>query len=221
MSHPGPISSTSAVRALYGGALSVSLPSRFEDVSHFRPVPDHQEVLADTTTDQSFIVEINQPLPCPDSQAGTEHVQELAEVSGAVSSSVVSSIALAASSLPLLSPPPAFASLTVCDMLVSKYRDDESKANALRVWLLLVRLAREQTDLLLILNSPKAWSEQTSIGGGAVQGRRVVSDEESEAVMREACSTLRVNDYGLFGGGGAAAIEGEGVQAGVDERMQV
>ena len=214
-------SAAASPRALFGGALSVSLPSRFEDVSHFRPVPDHQEVFADTSTDQSFIVEVNQPLPCPDSQAGVEHMQELAEVSGASSNTVVTSADLPASAFPSLSPPPAFVSLTVSDMLVSKYRDEQSAANAVRVWLLLVRLAREQTDLLLLLNSPKAWSEQTSIGSSAAQARRVVSDEESEAVMREACSTLRVIDYGLFGSGRAAGIEGEGVQAGADERMQV
>lgn len=31
-------------RKLFGGALLVDLPSRFEDVSKFRPVPDNQEV---------------------------------------------------------------------------------------------------------------------------------------------------------------------------------
>jgi len=221
MSNSTTASSNSAMRGLYGGALSVSLPTRFEDVSPVRPVPDHQEVFADTATDQSFIVEVNQPLPCPNTQAGAEHMQELADASGASSNTLLSSAALPTSAFPLLSPPPAFASLTVSDMLISKYRDEQSAANAVRVWLLLVRLAREETDLLLVLNSPKAWSEQTSIGSAAAQPRRVVSDEESEAVMREACSTLRVNDYGLFAGGGAAGIEGDGVQAGVDERMQV
>lgn len=31
-------------RALYGGALEMDIPVRFEDISEFRPVPDHQEV---------------------------------------------------------------------------------------------------------------------------------------------------------------------------------
>ena len=31
-------------RALYGGALEMDIPVRFEDISDFRPVPDHQEV---------------------------------------------------------------------------------------------------------------------------------------------------------------------------------
>ena len=31
-------------RALFGGAIEMEIPVRFEDVSDFRPVPDHQEV---------------------------------------------------------------------------------------------------------------------------------------------------------------------------------
>jgi hypothetical protein len=31
-------------RALFGGAIEMSLPQRFVDVSDYRPVPDHQEV---------------------------------------------------------------------------------------------------------------------------------------------------------------------------------
>ena len=30
-------------RQLFGGAIDVQLPSRFQDVSEFRPVPDNQE----------------------------------------------------------------------------------------------------------------------------------------------------------------------------------
>ena len=32
------------LRQLYGGAVQLSMPHRFQDVSDFRPVPDHQEV---------------------------------------------------------------------------------------------------------------------------------------------------------------------------------
>ena len=31
-------------RAQFGGAIEIDIPARFEDVSDFRPVPDHQEV---------------------------------------------------------------------------------------------------------------------------------------------------------------------------------
>lgn len=45
-------------KALFGGAISIMLPTRLADVSDFRPVPDNQEVLADGATDQSIVVEI-------------------------------------------------------------------------------------------------------------------------------------------------------------------
>jgi len=45
-------------RALFGGALEIACPQRFQDISDFWPVPDHQEVFADGATDQSLLVEI-------------------------------------------------------------------------------------------------------------------------------------------------------------------
>lgn len=45
-------------RPLFGGMASMAMPTRMQDVSDFRPVPDHQEVHADGATDQSVIVEV-------------------------------------------------------------------------------------------------------------------------------------------------------------------
>lgn len=32
------------IRTLFGSAIALALPARFEDVSDYRPVPNHQEV---------------------------------------------------------------------------------------------------------------------------------------------------------------------------------
>lgn len=45
-------------RPLFGGMASMTMPTRMQDVSDFRPVPDHQEVYSDGAVDQSVIVEI-------------------------------------------------------------------------------------------------------------------------------------------------------------------
>jgi hypothetical protein len=45
-------------RKLFGGAITMTLPASFEDVSTIRQVPDHQEVFVDQLTDMSLIVEI-------------------------------------------------------------------------------------------------------------------------------------------------------------------
>ena len=47
-------------RPLYGGAITVSLPSTLIDASDVRQVPDHQEVFLSPTTLTSLIFEINQ-----------------------------------------------------------------------------------------------------------------------------------------------------------------
>ena len=50
--------STFESRQLFGGAITMSLPASFEDVSVIRVVPDHQEVFVDRISDMSLIIEI-------------------------------------------------------------------------------------------------------------------------------------------------------------------
>ncbi|KAL2904520.1 putative ran guanine nucleotide release factor [Bienertia sinuspersici] len=47
-----------AERLLYGGAISMTLPVRFQDLSNVREVPDHQEAFADPSRDESLIIEL-------------------------------------------------------------------------------------------------------------------------------------------------------------------
>ena len=47
-----------STRELFGSAITMQMPDRFKDISNYRPVPDHQEVLTDANTDQSVIVEV-------------------------------------------------------------------------------------------------------------------------------------------------------------------
>lgn len=45
-------------RPLFGGSITCTFPSRFQDVSNIRQVPDHQEVFADPGRDESLIFEL-------------------------------------------------------------------------------------------------------------------------------------------------------------------
>jgi hypothetical protein len=45
-------------RSLYGGAISISLPKSFEDISNIRLVPDNQEVFVDRFSEDSVIIEV-------------------------------------------------------------------------------------------------------------------------------------------------------------------
>jgi hypothetical protein len=48
----------SVARELFGGAIRISVPPRFEDVSGVRQIPDNQEVFVCQESDQSIIIEI-------------------------------------------------------------------------------------------------------------------------------------------------------------------
>ena len=41
---PDPVIDKLVMRQLYGGAAEIGIPARMQDISDFRPVPDHQEV---------------------------------------------------------------------------------------------------------------------------------------------------------------------------------
>jgi hypothetical protein len=62
-------------RALYGGAMSISLPTSFEDISVIRLVPDNQEVFVDRLSEDSIIVEV---LESVDMKAKPGSLQEMA-----------------------------------------------------------------------------------------------------------------------------------------------
>jgi len=46
------------VTELFGGAMTCLLPGSFEDISQYRPVPDHQEVFVDKNSNSSIMIEI-------------------------------------------------------------------------------------------------------------------------------------------------------------------
>ena len=66
--------------SLFGGAITMSLPDNFEDVSSLRQVPDHQEVFVDKLTETSLIVEIlNYEETITDENAASYYFEDLAQ----------------------------------------------------------------------------------------------------------------------------------------------
>ncbi|GMP46568.1 hypothetical protein CsSME_00014670 [Camellia sinensis var. sinensis] len=64
---------------LFGGAIASTFPLRFQDVSNIRQVPDHQEVFADPTRDESLIFELlDLKLEVADDGSATWFLQDLA-----------------------------------------------------------------------------------------------------------------------------------------------
>ena len=45
-------------RPLYGGALEITIESRYFDISQVRDVPDNQEIFSDANKDESIVIEL-------------------------------------------------------------------------------------------------------------------------------------------------------------------
>ena len=48
----------SIIKDLFGGAISVSLPVQFKDISDLAPVPDNQEVFQDLSSNTDVVFEV-------------------------------------------------------------------------------------------------------------------------------------------------------------------
>jgi hypothetical protein len=188
-------------RALFGGALELALPARLVDVSDFRPVPDAQEVWADGDVDQSLVVEaLELAAGVPDAEAAAFYFADLATANGAAHAAASAAELLHPGALPGV--PPArvrAAGLLVGEQAVAKSRD--AALNKVQVCLLVLRLPDFATDLLLTLNTPVFVAEGSSGGGAAGLGFRPGA-LEAPALFRRIVATLRIVDFGLFGGAG-------------------
>ena len=142
---------------LFGGAIVMTLPSRLEDVSVVRQVPDHQEVFVDKASDISLIVEIlSHADEVSNEEAARYHFDDLAQCNSAVSTDVMSTAVYGEEQvfLPGVSP-----SIIKCVLTgrqkVSKFRNSEQNCmDEVLIFLLVVRMPEIGTDLLISLNVP-------------------------------------------------------------------
>lgn len=178
-------------RKLFGGAIEASIPSRFIDVSDFRPVPDHQEVFSDEAAGQSIIIEIVEYSKTGEECPARFYFKDLAAMNGAIEWEETSeSEELAVSdSVPRLGGSglvPA-ATRVFCvkgAMLVDKKRShhDEGHRHRVQVVLGVIRLPDKETDVLLSLNTP---SEEPP--------------ERGYSLFLEILDSFHIADWNLFG----------------------
>lgn len=150
-------------RKLFGGAIEASIPSRFIDVSDFRPVPDHQEVFSDEAAEQSIIIEIVEYSKTGEECPARFYFKDLAAMNGALEWEETSECEeLAVSdSVPRLAVSgevPA-ATQVFCAkgaMLVDRKQSRHAEGHRHRVQVILgvIRLPGKDTDVLLSLNTP-------------------------------------------------------------------
>lgn len=142
-------------RPLFGGAISSTFPQRFQDLSHIREVPDHQEVFADPNRDESLIVELlDLKHDVADNQSALWFLQDLANEQDSAENLVVESVrTVAPSDAPFLDPATVVTAV-VGQMAVSKGRQGREARNTVRVYLANIRLKGVGTDLLITAYEP-------------------------------------------------------------------
>lgn len=191
-------------RELFGGAVSCDFPTRWIDVSDFRPVPDNQEVWTDADRDESVIFEVLERVEVGPSDADGAAVwffDDLATINDASVASGLSAVEttrhLTAHELPSINGVFACASLCVGTSQISKGNDGVDKRNAVRVAMANVRLPEFGTDLLVTLNRAITIAK----GSSADAPRAGDGDDEVGAgdFILRVLQSLRIEDWGLFG----------------------
>lgn len=180
-------------RLLFGGAVACDVPAHFLDSSDIRPIPDAQEVFHDVASGVTVVVEIveHQPAVADDASAlfffsdlaeqagiaaqecGVQFVSEVSRHSicdGAPTDPRTRSVAQQALGLQ-----PSLAASS------RAYRQPPS-----RVWVCVFRSPAVGSELLLMVSQP------LSASAGEQDGR-------ADSVFQNACRSLRVLDWGLFG----------------------
>mmetsp|Transcript_3203 Transcript_3203/g.8673 ORF Transcript_3203/g.8673 Transcript_3203/m.8673 type:complete len:194 (+) Transcript_3203:158-739(+) len=182
-------------RDLYGGAMELSVPERFDDVSPFRPIPDNQEVFSDPPPDQSVVVELMEWLGEVEMEPSIRrHFEEIAATNKASSFEVL--LIEPVRTVPDLGDPAAKGILCAGRQRVSKYRETEE--HEILVLLCCYRMPAYTTDFLISYNAPL----DRDVKNPAEFHNLLESDpgwnDKHMTFFREMVETARLKDPGLF-----------------------
>lgn len=183
----------STPRALFGGAIVATLPSRFVDVSDVRQIPDNQEVFLDGNTDQSYIFELlDLAVEAQATEAAAFHFRSIAHDNDAVTLVEESSTA----TVELPRPHQGTLSRNWGLQTVAKFKEGAEAANQIRVHVACFRLNNVETDLVMSMNAPVAINAASST---AEAPTAIMDPEQVLAEFLAVSETVEVKDYSLFG----------------------
>lgn len=192
---------TFATHELYGGAMTVSLPTTYIDASDIRQIPDHQEVFLSNKTLTSLIFEINEYVKQPDPAALYFHFTDviappdrLAKELDAPSKPAFSSKSLDGFPAYLVEgsiATPEIDKKTSSALPVEWQETPKTTEVLTKCWQLVVRMEKYGTDFCIRLNVPlKELIEKENIEAE----EKVVKE-----VLEKIVATLDIKDFGLFG----------------------
>lgn len=185
--------------ALFGGAITFTLPASFANVSEIRQVPDNQEVFVDQSSDASLILEL---LELERGKEGLEAAKyffcDLAEHNEAQAANIQFQADMSKTGVvPHLDAYPTYC--LIGTQSISKFHTPSAAHQSVRIYLVNVRLQQTGTDLVLTLNLPPSaqapaaaeFSQTLFIQGGPCPDPAV-------AALQEALTSLKVTNWGLF-----------------------
>ncbi|KAI0078185.1 Mog1p/PsbP-like protein [Panus rudis PR-1116 ss-1] len=176
-----------ANRPLFGGAISLALPSNLIDASDLRQIPDTQEVFLYPDSTKSLILEVLQRVEPNDSRDAAQfHFDSLAHDNSA-QSSTVQGITHVPNDRGGDDLTPSHTLLTG-RQLVTKF--NKSEVDEVQIFMALYRIESKNTDLVLTMNVPL----RSADGGAVGEEGLAAAQKDFEAAAR----SLRILDFGLF-----------------------
>nr|KAJ3422905.1 Coiled-coil domain-containing protein 13 [Polyrhizophydium stewartii] len=153
-------------RPLFGGAISVPVPTSFIDASQLREVPDHQEVFVDMNSDSSFIVELleaEQPGEDPVA-AARRHFEQLASDNEVRPEDCrILAVESLSNMMMALERPGIRATVLFGTQRIAKFNErGESAMNTVGIMMGLVQLGDVTTDVLITFNKTLQFGRESS-----------------------------------------------------------
>ncbi|PSN62826.1 Mog1p/PsbP-like protein [Corynespora cassiicola Philippines] len=176
---------------LYGGAITVDLPTRFVDSSQIRQIPDHQEVYLENDGYSSVVVEILERVErASDEEALQHHFADLTDGTG----DRTSVLGIEGVGVARVADKPAY---TLSFIQTPQPAPDSRKKEPeyVAIHLLLLRLKEQTTDILVSVNVPHYAGEYEK---ASAEGEKTALMKEGDAIMAKILETFEVRDYGLF-----------------------
>ncbi|CAI8587870.1 unnamed protein product [Vicia faba] len=190
-------------RPLFGGKISCTFPNRFQDVSEIRQVPDHQEVFADPSRDESLIVELLEFKPdVADNGSAVWFLQDLAREQDAQGTVVIEQSGVHEAPGLMYNSIPAAVTTAVGQMAISKGRQGREAQNIVKVHLANLRIKGVDTDVLITAYEPiviNPFSESAdTVGAGMAVPAAQAGCMPMEEVFKLAVTSFKVYDWSLF-----------------------
>jgi len=189
---------TFARTQFFGGGLECFLPKSFEDVSAVRDIPDHQEVYVDKETEMSFICE----LLTYETEVGNDTIAEyvfddLASCNEAQDKVIDSQNSLVGTDH-LHGAGPCFRCQLNGRQVVTKLSQERNTvADVVQIHLMILRLPKIATDILLSLNVPLTHIEST-VNALSIAENAPRDSEQIRDILHHIMATFKVNDWALF-----------------------